>query len=106
MPTTSPSSTQSTPAADSSAAATSEKRAFRLSLLRDNSRTSRPFLNARQRIPSSFLSKIHPSLEKRSSVRTAFIGSTHSGAGAGMILPRSCASRTSNRCEPLIAAEG
>src|SRR6185436_7574250 len=49
------------------------------SRLQDSSLTSRPFLKASRRMPSSLRSKIHSGPLNRSCVSVAAIGSTHSG---------------------------
>ena len=46
---------------------------------RDNRRTSLPCRNASKRMPSNLRSKIHSGPVKRSCVRVAAIGSSHSG---------------------------
>jgi hypothetical protein len=53
-------------------------------------------------MPSSFRSYIHSSLEKRSSVSTAFIGASHSGAGARTSSARSSGSKTAKTSELVI----
>src|SRR5688500_20033442 len=49
------------------------------SLFRENIRTFFPCLNASNRIPSNFCSKVHSGPENRFSVSVAAIGSSHSG---------------------------
>ena len=54
--------------------------------LRENRRTSAPFLKASNLMPSSFLSKIHSGPVKRSWVSVAAIGTSHSGKGTNEIM--------------------
>ena len=57
---------------------------------------ARSALIATQRIPSSLRSKTQSGSENRSSVSTAFIGSTRSGSGAGLSRARSSSGRAAN----------
>jgi hypothetical protein len=56
-----------------------------------------------QRMPSSLRSKIQSGSLKRSSVRTAFIASARSGAGAGRTSPRS-ASLSASSAELIVCS--